>query len=84
VTLAAGATEVLRQQLFAAARVSTKLKDAQFAIDDDPPSEAREATPGRHRITLYRKGQIVDTRWVDVRPEGCRVVDTPQLACEKP
>src|SRR5262249_3890277 len=69
VTLAAGAVEVLREQLFAAARVSTRLKDVQFALDDDPPSEAREATPGRHRITLYRQGKMVDTRWVDVRPE---------------
>jgi hypothetical protein len=84
VTLSAGATEVLRDRLFAAARVFTHLA-AEFAIDDGKPSsDPKEAQPGRHKITLYRSGKIADTRWVDIRPEGCRVVDTPELKCEKP
>jgi hypothetical protein len=64
--------------------VTTQLKNTQLAIDNGAPSASGQATPGRHTITLYRDGKMAETGWVDVLPEGCRVVDTPKLACEKP
>jgi hypothetical protein len=84
VMLQPGGSTMLRERLFAPAHMSTLLKNVQFAIDDSAPVTMGEAAPGRHRITLYREGKIAETGWVDVRPEGCRLVDTPKLACEKP
>jgi serine/threonine-protein kinase len=87
VTLEPGGTEVLREQLYAA-RISPQFRQfrgAEFAVDEGAPSAgAREAPAGRHKITLYWGGKIADSAWVDVRPEGCRLVDKPELACEKP
>jgi hypothetical protein len=40
--------------------------------------------PGRHRFTFYRDGHPGEPAFLDVRPEGCRLVDKPEPACEKP
>jgi hypothetical protein len=84
--LSPGETTTLKERLYAAARITPRLdRGDAFSLDDGAPaSAARDATPGRHRVTLFAAGKTVETRWVDVRPEGCRLVDTPALTCEKP
>jgi hypothetical protein len=85
VTLLPGGTELLREQLFAPARITPELAGAAFSVDDTAPSpEARPAAPGRHKIAVYRQGKIAETGFVDVRPEGCRLVANPEPACERP
>jgi serine/threonine-protein kinase len=86
ITIEPGKTEIWRDQLFADAKITPKLKPGvQFAVDTGAPAEGpRQATPGRHRITLFRDGQAGEARWLTVPPEGCRLVDTPELTCEKP
>ena len=56
-----------------------------FAIDGGKPaSAAADVEPGRRRVTLLKEGAEVETRWLDVPPAGCTLVDAPALACEKP
>jgi hypothetical protein len=56
-----------------------------IAVDTGKPANAPvEIEPGRHRVTLYQSGAEVETRWIDVPPGGCKLVDAPRLACEKP
>ena len=56
-----------------------------FAFDGaKPASSTAEVEPGRRRVTLYQSGAEVETRWIDVPPVGCALVDAPRLACEKP
>jgi hypothetical protein len=84
--LAPGATTSVRERLYGSVRVTPALRRADaFAVDDDAPSAgARDVEPGRRRITFYAGGQPLATRYVDVPPEGCRLVDAPAAACEKP
>ena len=86
VALAAGKTEIWREQLFADAKITARLKTGvQFAVDEGAPADGpRQATPGRHRITLFHGGKADQAKWLTVPPEGCQLVDTPELTCEKP
>src|SRR5262249_6928294 len=75
VTLAAGETTVMRDKLLADSRITPRLaKGVEFTVDDGPRG-VLAATPGRHRITLYREGKAAEARWLTVEPEGCRLVD---------
>jgi eukaryotic-like serine/threonine-protein kinase len=86
VVLAPGESRTLRERLYATVRVTPQLQRGDaVTVDDDAPSAAsRELAPGRHRVTLTAAGAPLDTRWIDVPPGGCRLVDKPELACEKP
>jgi hypothetical protein len=86
VTLAPGEQRALKERLYAAARVAAHLTRADaFSVDGDPPAATpRDVEPGRRRITLYLQDSPLETGYVDVPPGGCRLVDAPALACEKP
>jgi serine/threonine-protein kinase len=86
IELGAGEETALKERLYAAAHVTAQLKRGDaFSLDDGAPGAGtRDATPGRHRVTVYAKGRELDSRYLDVRPEGCRLVDSPELACQKP
>jgi hypothetical protein len=86
VELAAGETRDLKQRLYSPVHVTPALAHADsFAVDDGAPATgARDVEPGRRRVTFYRSGQTLGTRYLDVPPEGCRLVDEPQPACERP
>jgi serine/threonine-protein kinase len=85
-TLAAGEQRELREKLYATVRVQPRLSRGDaFAVDGSKPaSAAADVEPGRRRVTLYKAGAEVETRWLDVPPAGCTLVDAPSLACEKP
>jgi hypothetical protein len=85
-TLAAGERHEVRERLYAMVRVQPRLSRGDaFAVDGGKPaSGAADVEPGRRRVTLYKAGAALDTRWIDVPPAGCTLVDAPQLACEKP
>jgi hypothetical protein len=54
-------------------------------VDGDAASAApRRLASGRRKISLEKAGQIVDTRWVDLPPSGCKLLDDPELHCENP
>jgi hypothetical protein len=76
----------VHEKLYPSVRVVPALSHADaFAVDDGAPTAgAREVEPGRRRITFYAAGHAVATRYVDVPPEGCRLVDAPAAACAKP
>src|SRR5262249_12789934 len=80
-----GEQRALREHLYAMVRVQPRLSRGDaLAIDSQKPSPAPTAVePGRRRVTLYRAGAEVETRWIDVPPAGCILVDAPRLACEK-
>jgi hypothetical protein len=86
VDLAPGATRTLRQILYPPVRVMPLFSERYaFSVDDDKPVVGvPEVVPGRHRITLFRDGTPVSTAWVDIPPDGCRLVDQPQPACVAP
>jgi hypothetical protein len=84
--LAAGQRHELRERLYAMVRVQPRLtRGDAFAVDGGKPaSGVADVEPGRRRVTLYKAGAALDTRWIDVPPAGCTLVDAPQLTCEKP
>lgn len=86
VTLAPGERRELREKLYAMVRVRPRLSRGDaFSVDGGKPaSGAADVEPGRRRVTLYKAGAEVETRWLDVPPAGCTLVDAPQLACDKP
>jgi serine/threonine-protein kinase len=85
-TLAPGEHRELREKLYATVRLQPRLSRGDaFAIDGGKPASApTEVEPGRRRVTLYKAGAELETRWLDVPPAGCTLVDAPSLACEKP
>jgi hypothetical protein len=84
--LAPGAHDSLRERLYATVRVTAELaRGDALSVDGDPPGAgARQVAPGRRRVTLFSAGSEIETRYIDVPPTGCRVVDKPELRCEKP
>ena len=84
--LAAGERRELREKLYAMVRMQPRLtRGDAFAVDGGKSaSVASDVEPGRRRITVYKAGVAIETRWLDVPPAGCTLVDAPQLACEKP
>jgi hypothetical protein len=84
--LAPGAHDSLRERLYATVRVTAQLSRGDaLSIDGDPPGAGpRQVAPGRRRVTLFAAGSEVETRYVDVPPAGCRIVDKPELHCDKP
>jgi serine/threonine-protein kinase len=86
VDLAPGARQELRERLWGTVRITPALVHADaFAVDDGPVAAgARDVAPGRRRITFYAGGKPAATRYLDVPPEGCRLVDSPAATCDKP
>jgi hypothetical protein len=86
IELAPGEARQVRERLYATVRVTPQLaRGDALSIDGDAPSAAaRQVEPGRRRVTLYVAGKELETRYLDVPPAGCRVVDKPELACQKP
>ena len=84
--LAGGERRELRERLYATVRLQPRLRRGDaFAVDGGAPSlAALEVEPGRRRVTLYQAGAELETRWLDVPPAGCILVDAPRLACERP
>ncbi|MGZ3439147.1 MAG: protein kinase domain-containing protein, partial [Polyangia bacterium] len=76
----------LREKLYAMVRIQPRLtRGDALALDGGPPSSSPpQVEPGRRRVTLYKAGAEVETRWIDVPPTGCALVDAPRLSCEKP
>ena len=85
-TLAAGEHRELRERFYVMVYVQPRLvRGDAFAVDGGKPAAAAAVVePGRRRVTLYKAGAEIETRWLDVPPAGCTLVDTPRLACEKP
>jgi serine/threonine-protein kinase len=83
VTLEPGAHQLLQERLYAPARLDARLaRGDSFSVDGDAPGAGpREVEPGRRRVTVYVGGHALETGYVDVPPGGCRLVDTPELAC---
>jgi hypothetical protein len=81
-----GERRELREKLYALVRVAPRLtRGDAVAVDGGKPSSSPpEIEPGRRRVTLYQAGAEIETRWIDVPPGGCTLVDAPRLACEKP
>ena len=81
-----GEQRQLRERLYPLVRLQPRLSRGDaFAVDGGAPGGAPvEVEPGRRRVTLFKAGAAVDTRYVDVAPAGCILVDAPRLACEKP
>ena len=81
-----GERRELREKLYATVHVQPHLvRGDAIAVDGTPASSAAaQVEPGRHRVTLYKAGAEVETRWIDVPPRGCTLVDAPQLSCEIP
>jgi eukaryotic-like serine/threonine-protein kinase len=81
-----GERRELREKLYATVRVQPRLtRGDAFAVDGAKPSSSTaEVEPGRRRVTLYKAGAEVETRWIDVPPGGCTLLDAPRLTCEKP
>ena len=85
--LAPGERRELREQLYAdgarpaAPRARRRLRhrrrQARVRL---PPTSSPAAAASR----CYKAGAEVETRWLDVPPAGCTLVDAPALACEKP
>ncbi|MDB4966630.1 MAG: hypothetical protein JWN44_2319 [Myxococcales bacterium] len=86
VDLAPGERRELREKLYALVRVQPRLArgDAVAVDDSNPANAATEVAPGRRRVRLFKAGAEIDSRWIDVPPGGCILVDAPRLACEKP
>jgi hypothetical protein len=84
--LAPGERRDLREKLYAMVRMQPRLtRGDAFAVDGGKSaSVAIDVEPGRRRVTLLKSGSAVETRWLDVPPAGCTLLDAPQLACEKP
>jgi serine/threonine-protein kinase len=84
--LAPGESRALREQLYSTVRVTAVLRrgDALTVDGDAPGAGPRQVVPGRRRVTLLSAGKELETRYVDVPPAGCRLVDMPELRCEKP
>jgi hypothetical protein len=81
-----GERRELREKLYAMVRVQPRLtRGDAFAVDGAAAaSTARDVEPGRRRVTLYKSAAEIETRWIDVPPGGCTLVDAPRLSCEKP
>jgi hypothetical protein len=81
-----GQLRELRERLYGTVRVTPSFTHADaFAVDDGRvAADVHEVEPGRRRITFYVAGKAIATRYIDVPPEGCRLVDVPAAACEKP
>ena len=84
--LVAGEHRVVEERLVATAELRPKLTrgDTVRVDDDDIGPGGHTASVGRHRVTLLKDGAIIDTRWVDLPPTGCRLLDAPELHCEHP
>jgi hypothetical protein len=82
VEVKAGERRELRERLYAMVKVQLRLtRGDRVSVDG---AAVGEVEPGRRRVTLYKGGAEVETRYVDVPPTGCILVDVPRLACEKP
>jgi hypothetical protein len=84
--LAPGELRPLREWLYATVRVTASLgRGDALSLDGDAPAAGpRQVAPGRRRVTLLSGGQEIETRYIDVPLTGCRIVDKPELRCEKP
>jgi hypothetical protein len=84
--LAPGESRALRERLYATVRVTAQLtRGDALSVDGDAPAAApRQVAPGRRRVTLFSAGKELETRYIDVPPDGCRIVDKPEVKCEKP
>jgi serine/threonine-protein kinase len=84
--LAPGERRELRERLYPMVRLQPRLaRGDHFSVDGGAATAtAIEVEPGRRRVTLYKAGTEVDTRYVDVPPLGCLLTDVPRLACEEP
>jgi hypothetical protein len=86
VVLVAGEESRIEESLYRPARLTARLARADaYRVDEGPTGpSARDVAPGRRRITLFAGGRELEGGYVDVGPGGCRLVDTPSLACENP
>jgi hypothetical protein len=85
-TLAPGTHEELQAHLYNPTTITARLtRGDAFAVGSDAAAAgARTVEPGRRRVTLYARGRELETRYLDIRPEGCVLVDQPELACQRP
>jgi hypothetical protein len=86
VEIVAGEEQVVEAALRAESTLTPHLRRGDAVAIDDRSATAEAATvaPGRRKITLFRDGAAIESRWIDVPAGTCWLVDMPELRCETP